>query len=211
MIVNPVGTTGIDPILHHSGKDRSYDVTIIDGEVKRHNFQYTENNIEEYIIEGGLAISGSNSRHYFGIISNNNFYYGDFSKGNKTSRTKSSFWKYFHPKKNLHVPTHFDIEGKKQYTFTDPVNLCFSLNAYWHWFNEDLPLFRYLRTNDFQILTNKLTDWQLESIEYFPDIKKRIVQLDTPCVIKSPSIPCVHQTRQRRGQKCKMDNRVLKR
>ena len=210
MIVNPVGATGIDRILHHSGKDRSYDVTIIDGKVKRHNFQYTENNIEEYIIEGGLAISGSNSRHYFGIISNNNFYYGHFSKGNKTSRTKSSFWKYFHPKKNLHVPTQFDIEGKKQYTFTDPINLCFSLNAYWHWFNEDLPLFRYLRTNDFQILTNKLTDWQLESIEYFPDIKKRIVQLDTPCVIKSPRFHAFTKPDNGGGRNAKWTTEFLK-
>jgi len=120
------------------------------------------------------------------VICDSNFYFGNPTKGNKLSRTKSPFWKKFHPKKSLGTHIEFLIEDKPKHIFSDPVNLSFSLNAYWHWFNEDLPLFKYFRTNDHKIITNKLSAWQKESLEHLPDIRDRIVELDTPCVVEAP-------------------------
>jgi len=159
---------------------------MLDPAERTHRIEYTENTITEYIIPSGTAISGSDSGHYFGVICDSNFYFGNPTKGNKVSRTASPFWKKFHPKKSLGTQIEFQIEDKPKHTFSDPVNLSFSLNAYWHWFNEDLPLFKYFRTNDHKIITNELSAWQKESLEHLPDIRDRIVELATPCVVEAP-------------------------
>ena len=186
MLVTPCNLDSVTQHTHYKGNTRSYDITILDPAERTHRIEYTENTITEYIIPSGTAISGSDSGHYFGVICDSNFYFGNPTKGNKLSRTKSPFWKKFHPKKSLGTHIEFLIEDKPKHIFSDPVNLSFSLNAYWHWFNEDLPLFKYFRTNDHKIITNKLSAWQKESLEHLPDIRDRIVELDTPCVVEAP-------------------------
>ena len=170
---------------HYVGQHRYYKIEIDNGKIFSHKFDYVESNVNEYTITNAVGISGSRSHHYFGIIKDQNYYFQEWSKGCKPARTDSDFWKKL-PVKNTVVETKFDIDNKNTIKFNEPVNLLFSINAYWHWFCEDLPLFKFLRTNSYKIVTNKLSSWQRESISFFPDIAERIVEVETPAVIESP-------------------------
>ena len=67
---------------------------MLDPAERTHRIEYTENTITEYIIPSGTAISGSYSGHYFGVICDSNFYFGNPTKGNKFKNFLVS-WTYF--------------------------------------------------------------------------------------------------------------------
>ena len=177
----------LQKITRYAGQHRHYDIEITNKNVFSHTFNYQESNVDEYVINNAVGISGSRSHHYFGIIKNQNYYFTGWCKGNKASRSTSDFWKIL-PANNIGATISVDINNKNTVEFNEPVNLLFSINAYWHWFCEDLPLFKFLRTNSYKIVTNKLSAWQRESISFFPDIAERIVEVETPAVIKSPEL-----------------------
>ena len=186
----------------HIGSLRDYNIALYDGHRYNHNFRYKENDIYEYKVKDCMAISGSNTNHLFGIIKDKKYFFQDWAKGNKTARTNSAFWDNL-PVKKINHEVDLKIEDKKIVEYDEPVNLFFSINAYWHWIMEDLPLVKYLRTNDYKIITNKLTKWQKESLDYFPDVRDRIVEHDTPCVIKAPEVLAFSKPDGGAGRNCR--------
>ena len=182
-------TCGLDKIEQHilrPSVERSYTTTVFNSEKVSHTYNYQEPEIKEYVFPEGIAISGSQTGHFPGVVCGSNFYLGDFCKGNKLSRSQTPFWYKLNPKqKGIEMSLHVE-DKEERHTFTEPVNLAFSLNYYYHWFYEDLPLFKYMRNNSYKIITNKLTAYQHESLASLPDIKARIVEVSTPCVIEAP-------------------------
>lgn len=173
--------TDIPNIEHVSKKLRQYEVTLHDGEPRKYCFSYQEAPVNEYIFKGDFAISGANFHHYYGVIKGNNFYSSGFSKFHSyIKRGNSAFW--------THIGNQFDLDlsGKQIFEYNTPVNLFFNITLYWHWFNEDLPLLNFFAKNNYPIITNKLASWQKQSLEFFPDVYKRIIEVETPCIIKSP-------------------------
>jgi len=183
-------THGLDKIEQHilrPSVKRSYTTTVFNSEKVSHTYNYQEPEIKEYVFPGGIAISGSQTGHFPGVVCGSDFHLGDFGKGNKASRSQSPFWDLLDPK---HMGKQIDlhVEDKKCHTFTEPVNIIFNLGFYYHWFYEDLALLTFMRNNTHKIITNQLTEYQRESLESMPDIKARIVELPSPWVIEAPEI-----------------------
>ena len=203
------GSNLLESKILYTGKQRSYTVDLVDGKTRGHNFSYKENNIREYVFKDALALSGSRTHHYFGVLKDKKYYFQDWSKGNRSARTDSDFWTNL-PVKKLGSDVDFIIEDKPVVKFNEPINLFFSINAYWHWFMEDLPLFKFLRLNDYKIVTNKLSIWQKESIAFFPDIEKRIIEVDTPCVVDAPEYHVFSKPDGGAGKNCEWVSHFLK-
>ena len=152
-----------------------------------HTFQYPEKPFKQFTFDKGFAISGSHEHGLFGIVDEHKFYHHEFSKDAVNFINNSDFWK---PRTVPGIPGggKFDLttDGIKEVEFDEPINLWFNIQQYWHWFFEDLPLIEGFRDNHWPIITNKLKPWQQDSLTYFPDIIKRVVEVDTPCVVKAP-------------------------
>ena len=172
----------ITTINHTIAGFREYQTTHHTPILKKQIFSYPETPVNEFIFDGDFAISGSVFHHGWGVIKNNNFYSSNFSKYHSSMKRgkNSAFWDSFGKEFTL------TLDNKKRISFESPVNLFFNITLYWHWFNEDLPLVKFFQTNDFPIITNKLADWQKDSLKFFPRILERIVEVETPCIIVSP-------------------------
>ena len=99
--------------IHYVGQHRYHEIEIDNGKIFSHKFDYVESNVNEYTITNAFGISGSRSHHYFGIIKNQNYYLQEWSKGCKSARTDSDFWKKL-PVKHTVVETKFDIDNKNR-------------------------------------------------------------------------------------------------
>ena len=193
----------------YNGKRRSYPVNIINDRSYVHTFDYQEKNVYEYVIKDATALSGSDTHHLFGIVKDKKYYFQDWAKGNKSAKTNSAFWKNL-PVRQIGTEVDIDIDNKKIIEFNEPVNLFFSINAYWHWFMEDIPLIKFLNINNYKIITNKLTGWQKESLNFFPKLKQRIIEVETPCIIKSPEFHLFSKPDGGAGRNCKWVSEFLK-
>ncbi len=148
-------------------------------------FKYTAPPCEIISFDDALALSGSWEHGLAGIVKGDKFYHRRFTKDANNFRNKSPFW-------NRAVGS-FDLD----LTFADQRNVdeCFTwfnIGQYWHWFLEDLPLIEAFRKRpDIPIYTNHLTRFQLDSISFFPDIMKRIIQVDTPVVLNCKKVHVV--------------------
>ena len=171
----------IQSIIHKQGSQRNFDVTFLEFTETTHTFSYNERSVKEFIFDHGFAISGTNDHGLFGIVADGKFYSDDFSKFAKVFTNTSPFWK----RKTFGETFELITKGIPTINYSGDVNLLFNIGQYWHWFCEDVPLFEQLRTNNFPIITNKLHGWQKQSLEFFPDISSRIVEVDTPCMIKA--------------------------
>ena len=182
MKVKSTPNVEIKQINHVQQAFREYAVTLHDPIPRQYTFRYEEVPVIEYIFDGDFAISGANFHHLYGVIKDNNFYSSDFSKYHSYIKKgkNSPFWDSIGKEFTL------TLDNKKRISFESPVNLFFNITLYWHWFNEDLPLVKFFQTNDFPIITNKLADWQKDSLKFFPRILERIVEVETPCIIVSP-------------------------
>lgn len=209
MLVRLSDNSKLDTVKHHTGQQRSYNVELVNGKTFLNNFSYKESDVNEVIVQNGLALSGANSRHYFGIIKDGNYHYTGFSKGNKAARTDSVFWKKL-PANKIGQTVDINIDHAPKKHFDQPINLWFSINAYWHWFNEDIPLIKFLRKNNHAIVTNKLSEWQKESLGYFPDIQKRLIELETPTVIEAPRFHLFTKPDGGAGKNCEWVSLFLK-
>jgi hypothetical protein len=174
--------SNIETITHvPNGKNRMFKVKFLEHTIDSFEFSYREKEFKEFIFRSGFAISGGINCGHYGIVSENKFYCDEFSKQPKKSKFDSVFWG-----KNDFGDT-FDLTTKDIHVnkFKTEVNLWFNISEYWHWFCEDLPIIKYLRTNNHPIITNKLQTWQKQSLEFFPDIKQRIIEVETPTIINA--------------------------
>ena len=179
MKVNVVNNNGLTYKVLKEGISRTYDVTLIDSSIEPFTFSYPEKEMKQYNISGDFAISGSVQNGQWGIVKGNNYYSSEISKSARAWNKNSPFWENWGPTMNLL------LDDKPIVKFTTPVNLWFQINLYWHWFNEDIPQIDFFRTNDYPIITNTLSDWQKQSLDFFPDIKERIIELNGPHIVKA--------------------------
>ena len=148
-------------------------------------FKYISPSCEIVTFDNALALSGSWEHGLAGIVKDNNFYHNRFSKDANNFRVKSPFWKEARGSFNLDLEYSDRIKSEECFTW-------FNIGQYWHWFFEDLPLVEAFRKKpDIPIYTNHLTQWQLDSLDYFPEIKNRVVQVDTPVVIEAKKVHVV--------------------
>ena len=190
----------IDKVVHKPSNDRSYVVNFLDYAKSNHTFSYKEQPVIEYIMDGDYAICSSDRQGcFFCIIKDNEYFCDNFTNLGVILGQEFNFWErqslsvndhntlkdnLLHQKfKNLHS----NIVKYKGYQFDTPVNLWFSMNEYWHWFNEEIPIIEFIRKNEYPILVNQLRTWQLESLKNFPDILDRLIEIDTPCKISALS------------------------
>lgn len=146
-------------------------------------YKYCAPRCEIITFENAVATSGSWEHGLAGIIKDGKFYHERFTKDAENFRTKSPFWS------NARGEFKIDLEYVEQMnTKIEECFTWFNIGQYWHWFLEDLPLVEAFRQQDGVIFTNVLTQWQLDSLDFFPDIKNRIVQLDTPISINCKKI-----------------------
>jgi hypothetical protein len=147
-------------------------------------FKYRAPSCEIVTFENATALSGSWEHGLAGVVKDGKFYHERFTKDANNFRTKSPFWS------NARGEFKIDLEYIHQMN-SKVVEECFTwfnISQYWHWFLEDLPLIEAFRKKECVIFTNVLTQWQLDSLDFFPDIKKRVVQLDTPISINCKKI-----------------------
>lgn len=170
--------------------NREYSVKLLEERTNTwtdHKFSYVEKPFKQFTFKKGFAISGSHEHGLFGIVDEGKFYHVEFSKDAHNFRNNSDFWD---PGVVPGVPYSgsftLKLNNIKQHVFEEPVNLWFNIQQYWHWFFEDLPLIEGFRENEWPIITNKLKPWQQDSLSFFPDIIKRVIEVDTPCTIKAP-------------------------
>jgi hypothetical protein len=183
VIVTRTPNTNIQTITHKNVGFREYDVEFVGYNLSGYKFGYEEKPIKEFVFENGFGISGAKEHGCFGVVIDDKFYHDEFSKNGKQFWYNSPFWS-----KDDWDKGTLDLNTKKipVREFSTDVNLLFSINQYWHWFCEDLPLIEYMRTNNFPIVTNILTTWQKQSLMFFPDILARLVEVETPVIIKAP-------------------------
>jgi hypothetical protein len=181
MLVRESVNNDIKHDIIRSSKGREYEVNLTNGDdYHLHTFSYTEPPFIEYSFDNNsFAVSGSEQHGLYGVIRDGNYYYKHFAKEAASFRQQGPFWNNFSGSFNL------NLENKKKYSFNTEVNLWFNTQLYWHWFCEDIPIIDGFRRNKNPIVINKLTEWQKESIRYFPDIIGRIVEVETPCIIYS--------------------------
>ena len=152
--------------------------------VSGNKFSYVAPKCEIVTFENSFQISGSNEHHLAGIVKDGKFYHKRFTKFAKSALTNSTFWDTSF--------TELNLEGKVEHCQFGECFTWFNIGQYWHWFLEDLPLIKAFRTKpDLPIYVNKLNHYQKESLEYFKDIKERIVEVPTPCIISANKIHVV--------------------
>jgi len=190
----------IDKVIHKTENDRSYVVNFLDYDKSNHEFLYKEQPVIEYIMDGDYAVCSSDRQGcFFCIIKDNKYFYDNFTNLGVILGQEVDFWErqglsfteHNTLKDNLlhqkFTNLHRNISEYKEYQFDTPVNLWFSMNEYWHWFNEEIPKLKFIRKNNHPVLVNRLRNWQLESLKNFPDILDRLIEIDTPCTIRALS------------------------
>jgi len=178
--VNIVGNEELNFTTLAAKKLRRYDVTHVDeNSIKKAFFVYPEKEMKQYKILGDYAISGSAGNGLWGVVKDGNYYSSEISKTAQSWYTDSPFWDEWGSSIDLL------LSGKPTHNSQTPVNLWFQVGLYWHWFNEDLPQIEFFRTNDYPIITNTLLDWQRDSLNFFPDIQSRLVELEGPHIVKA--------------------------
>jgi len=190
----------INKVVHKPSNDRSYVVNFLDYAKSNHKFSYKEQPVIEYIIDGDYAVCSSDKQGcFFCIVKDDEYFCDNFTNLGVVLGQEFNFWErqglsvtehnalkesLLNQKfKNLHT----NISEYKEYQFGTQVNIWFSMNEYWHWFNEEIPKIEFIRKNNYPILVNKLRHWQLESLKRFPDILDRLIEIDTPCKIRALS------------------------
>lgn len=190
----------INKVVHKTAKDRSYVVNFLDYAKSNHTFSYKEQPVIEYIMDGDYAVcSSARQGCFFCIIKDNEYFYDNFTNLGVILGQEFDFWE----RQGLSVVEHDTLKDNmvhqkftnlnknileyKEYQFDTPVNLWFSMNEYWHWFNEEVPLIKFIRKNNYPIIVNQLRTWQLDSLKRFPDILDRLIEIDTPCKIRALS------------------------
>ena len=154
-------------------------------EISGRRFSYTAPSCEIITFDNAKQISGSGIQCYAGVIKDNTFYYEGFTKKAIASQGPTPFWN------RLQDNFEINLSGKHTYQ-VDEVFTWYNIREYWHWFLEDLPLIKAFRTKpDLPIYVNKLNHYQKESLEYFKDIKERIVEVDVPSIIEAKKLHVV--------------------
>lgn len=164
----------------HPEEERSYNVS------GRH-FSYKAPSCEIVSFDECILTSGSWEHGLAGVVKDNLFYHERFTKDAVNFRNKSPFWTQINSSFNI------DIDSDNYYNYVmDEAFTWFNIGQYWHWFFEDLPLIEAFRSiPDIPIITNTLLQFQIESLNYFPDIKKRLYVVETPAILKCKKLHAV--------------------
>ena len=174
--------------------------SVLNGEVirpisRRHykvgnkTFTYIAPQMSISSFKNSMQLSGSEEYHIAGVISEGVFHHRGFTKYAGKYQQQTSWWRNMGGSFDIQLSHANRIDIKEAFTWFVP-------GLYWHWFLEDLPCIEAFRTKpDLPIYTAKLNHFQKESLEFFQDIKERIVEVDTPCylvgdihVVNYPSI-----------------------
>ena len=148
-------------------------------------FKYRAPSCEIITFENATALSGSWEHGLAGVVKDSKFYHERFTKDANNFRVKSPFWSNARDEFKLDTEYSDKIDVDECFTW-------FNIGQYWHWFLEDLPLIEAFRKKpDIPIYTNHLTRWQLDSISFFPDIASRIIEVDTPAILKCNKVNVV--------------------
>lgn len=144
------------------------------------NFSYTAPSCEIVTFDDCILTSGSWEYGLAGVVKDDQFFHERFTKDANNFRIKSPFWSEARGSFNIDIDSDFFYNYNLDEAFT-----WFNIGQYWHWFFEDLPLIKAFREiPDIPIVTNTLLQFQLDSLDYFPDIKQRLFVVDTPAVVK---------------------------
>jgi len=172
--ITPEGTV-VEP-----GEKRKYNVSGME-------FVYTAPSCEIVTFKNCTLTSGSWEHGLAGVIKDDLFYHSRFTKDASNFRTKSPFWS------NARGDFSVDLESDFFYNYTmDEVFTWFNIGQYWHWFFEDLPLIKAFRQKpDIPIVINSPLQYQLDSLDFFPDIKERLCVVDTPAIINAKKVHAV--------------------
>ena len=153
--------------------------------IGKNKFSYIAPSCEIITFNNVKQISGSGIQCYAGVIKDNTFYYEGFTKKALASQGPSPFWNKL--KDNFQI----NLSGKRIYQANE-IFTWYNIREYWHWFLEDLPLIKAFRTKpNLPIYVNKLNHYQKESLEYFKDIKERIVEIEVPSIIEAKKLHVV--------------------
>ena len=148
-------------------------------------FKYRAPSCEIITFENATALSGSWEHGLAGVVKDSKFYHERFTKDANNFRVKSPFWSNARDEFKLDTEYCDKLDVDECFTW-------FNIGQYWHWFLEDLPLIEAFRKKpNIPIYTNHLTRWQLDSISFFPDIASRIIEVDTPVILKCNKVNVV--------------------
>jgi len=151
--------------------------SVRDYKVNNHRFNYVAPPMCISSFKNAVQVSGSKEYHIAGVISKGLFYHRGFSKYAGKYQQQTSWWRNMGGTFDIEISHANRIDVDEAFTWFVP-------GLYWHWFLEDLPCIEAFRTKpDLPIYTPKLNHFQKESLEFFQDIKERIVEVDTPCYL----------------------------
>lgn len=155
--------------------------------VSDRNFNYTAPSCEIVTFEDCILTSGSWEHGLAGIVKEDRFYHERFTKDANNFRIKSPFWASARGTFNIDVESDYFYNYQVDEAFT-----WFNIGQYWHWFFEDLPLIEAFREiPDIPIITNTPLQFQLDSLDFFPDIKNRLMVVESPAIVKCKKVHAV--------------------
>ena len=158
------------------GKQRAYTIPVFGKNIDTADHVYKEADIFSHKITNEVIYYNKHTaskpkHHTLGIVKGKTLKFCKFTKGIQYDDPANIFC------------NESDITVGKALNLASDVNLWFTDDAYWHFLYEDLPVLKHFMKNDYPIVTSPLNSWQKELLEYFGDIKRRVVEVPIPCTI----------------------------
>ena len=158
------------------GKQRAYTIPVFGKNIDTADHVYKEADIFSHKITNKVIYYNKHTaskpkHHTLGIVKGKTLKFCKFTKGIQYDDPANIFC------------NESDITVGKALDLASDVNLWFTDDAYWHFLYEDLPVLKHFMKNDYPIVTSPLNSWQKELLEYFGDIKRRVVEVPIPCTI----------------------------
>ena len=158
------------------GNKRAYTIPVFGEQMQTADYVYDELDIYSHKIANEVIFYDKHTlskpkHHTLGIVKGKTLKFCKFTKGIQYDDPANIF------------NNESEITVGKALDIASDVNLWFTDDAYWHFLYEDLPVLKHFKDNDYPIVTSPLNSWQKELLNYFGDIKNRIVEVSIPCTI----------------------------
>ena len=162
------------------GNNRAYTVPVYGEKINMAEHVYKEVDVYAHKITNEVIFYDKHTEskpkhHTLGIVKDTKVKQCKFTKGIKYDNPDDIFC------------LEADLIKIKNLKFDSGVNLWFTDEAYWHYLYEDLPVLKHFMTNNDPIVTSPLNSWQKELLNYFGEIKNRIVEVPVPVTIEAKS------------------------